>query len=69
MVNLEVPLPPTEEGLYIPAQLVGLGNLFGGKIKAIYGYPIGLAPDRVNITRLYQEYNKGNTIIWQDSFL
>ncbi len=47
MVNLEVPLPPTEEGLYIPAQLVDLGNLFGGKIKAIGGYPIGLALDRV----------------------
>jgi hypothetical protein len=33
-----VPLPPTEEGLYIPAQLVDLGNLFGCKIKAIGDY-------------------------------
>jgi hypothetical protein len=28
VVRLDVPLPPDEEGLYVPAKLVNLGNFF-----------------------------------------
>jgi len=32
--------PPAEENLDVPSELVGKGNLFGGEIVAICGYPI-----------------------------
>lgn len=32
--------PPSEKLLYVPAELIDLGNLFGGQVKAVGGNPI-----------------------------
>ena len=42
-----MPLPPSEEGLNIPAQFVNLGDLFGSEIKSTGGNPVGLARNRI----------------------
>ena len=50
MVYFEMSLPPCEELLNIPTQLINEGNLFGGQIKAVCGNPVlfvfDLVPDR-----------------------
>jgi len=40
VVNLQVTLPPIEEDLDIPPQLIGEGDLLGGEIMAVCGDPV-----------------------------
>ena len=40
MIRFQVPLPPAEEVLNIPAELTGSRQLFGGKSAAICGNPV-----------------------------
>lgn len=35
--------PPSEKLLYVPAEFINLGNLFGGQVKAVGGDPIYFA--------------------------
>jgi len=39
MVSFEMSLPPCEELLNIPTNLINEGNLFGSQIKAVCGNP------------------------------
>lgn len=47
VIHLEVPLPPGKEALYLPAQLVYLGDLFGSEVEATGGSPVGFTLNRV----------------------
>ena len=47
VIHLEVPLPPGKEALYLPAQLVYLGDLFGSEVEATGGSPVGITLNRV----------------------
>lgn len=38
VVHLEMPFPPPEEGLYVPAQFVYLCYLFCGQVVPVGGY-------------------------------
>lgn len=47
VVNFEVPFPPGEKFLDIPAQFINLGDLFGSQVKAVCGHPILYTADLV----------------------
>jgi hypothetical protein len=48
VVHFEMAFPPTEEGLYVPAQLIDLGNFFSCQVISVGGYPVLRAVYTVN---------------------
>ncbi len=47
VVNFQVSFPPSEKFLYVPAQLINLGDLFGSQVKTVCGHPILYPADLV----------------------
>ena len=40
MIDLQMALPPAEENLDVPPELIGEGDLLGGEVVAIGGDPV-----------------------------
>jgi hypothetical protein len=48
VVHFEVEFPPTEEGLYVPTQLINLSHFFSRQVVSVGGYPVILACNTIS---------------------